>query len=64
MTIGMARALAVAALSLPPLASASNHSYSSMDLIEAQIALAQSRPKDCPPWYDGESCPPRRWRLC
>jgi hypothetical protein len=45
------RALAIAALSLSlsSIASAAAN-YSSVDMIRAQLALMDDRPKDCPPW--------------
>ena len=39
--------------SLPAMASAhANYtSYSQADMLRAQVALFDSRPPDCPPWY-------------
>jgi len=42
-------AFALAALSLSWVAAASRD-YSSIDMMRAQIALLDDRPKDCPPW--------------
>ncbi|KAK3335972.1 hypothetical protein B0T19DRAFT_24699 [Cercophora scortea] len=51
MAFGIPRALVVAALALSCVASASN-SYSSMDMMRAQFALMDDRPKDCPPCFN------------
>jgi hypothetical protein len=37
-------------LSLSSIAAAYTN-YSSVDMIRAQLALMEDRPKDCPPWY-------------
>jgi hypothetical protein len=28
-----------------------NSSYSEIDMMQAQLALLDNRPKDCPPWF-------------
>ncbi|KAK0624617.1 hypothetical protein B0T17DRAFT_492522 [Bombardia bombarda] len=50
MAFRMPRALAVAALALSCVASAYN--YSSIDMMRAQSALMDDRPKDCPPCFN------------
>ncbi|KAL2256567.1 hypothetical protein VTK26DRAFT_1472 [Humicola hyalothermophila] len=45
------RALALAAMSLSTLASAYSN-YSSIDMMRAQLALMEDRPKDCPPCFN------------
>ena len=57
MALRLQRALAIAALSLSCVASASKN-YSSVDMMRAQLALLDDRPKDCPPWYDARSSSP------
>ncbi|KAK3362548.1 hypothetical protein B0T25DRAFT_8499 [Lasiosphaeria hispida] len=51
MVFRIPRALALAALSLGWLASASGN-YSSIDMLRAQVSLMDDRPKDCPPCFN------------
>ena len=51
MALRIQRSLALAAFSLSCFASAYSN-FSSVDMMRAQIALMDDRPKDCPPWYD------------
>ncbi|GAB1310569.1 FAD-dependent urate hydroxylase [Madurella fahalii] len=51
MAFKLPRALAVAALSLTCITSAYNHT-SSIDMMRAQLALMEDRPKDCPPCFN------------
>lgn len=45
-------ALIAGLLSLSCVASASKN-YSSIEMMRAELALMDDRPKDCPPWYVG-----------
>ena len=47
------RAAVLGALSLASLGDAYNNysSYDSVDMMRAQLALMEGRPKECPPWY-------------
>ncbi|KAK3309914.1 uncharacterized protein B0T15DRAFT_17866 [Chaetomium strumarium] len=51
MALRLPRALTVAALSLSCVASALTN-YSSIDMMRAQLALMEDRPKDCPPCFN------------
>ena len=53
MALKLPRALALAALALSCVTSASNN-YSSVDMMRAQLTLMEDRPKDCPPWYGAQ----------
>jgi hypothetical protein len=53
MALRLPRALTVAALTVSCVTSALSN-YSSIDMMRAQLALMEDRPKDCPPWYDAE----------
>lgn len=47
---GARSAILLGVLSLSSVASAFAN-YSSVDMMRAQLALMDERPKDCPPWY-------------
>lgn len=47
------RALLAGALVAAPsmVAAYANSTFSHVDMLRAQLALMDNRPKDCPPWY-------------